>query len=108
MEHQSSFNIVKKNIDSRADIFSLGVVLFESVTGCHPFIKGDELNVNEIWYNTVTVNPKNIIIDGDINMQFISLIQTYMQKHVTRRPRTAQKAMEWFLSVKNNLLKKEE
>ncbi|HBG0573796.1 TPA: serine/threonine protein kinase [Clostridioides difficile] len=100
------FQYNKKDIDSRADIFSLGVVLFEAVTGYHPFIKGDEMNLNEIWYNTVTVMPESVvIIEGDYNMQYISLIQTYMQKHVTRRPNTAQKALEWFYNVKDNLLK---
>ncbi|EMJ4326313.1 serine/threonine protein kinase [Clostridioides difficile] len=99
------FQYNKKDIDSRADIFSLGVVLFEAVTGYHPFIKGDEMNLNEIWYNTVTVMPESVVIEGDYNMQYISLIQTYMQKHVTRRPNTAQKALEWFYNVKDNLLK---
>ncbi|HBF2208123.1 TPA: serine/threonine protein kinase [Clostridioides difficile] len=99
------FQYNKKDIDSRADIFSLGVVLFEAVTGYHPFIKGDEMNLNEIWYNTVTVMPESVVIEGDYNMQYISLIQNYMQKHVTRRPNTAQKALEWFYNVKDNLLK---
>ncbi|MGX9756028.1 serine/threonine-protein kinase [Clostridioides difficile] len=99
------FQYNKKDIDSRADIFSLGVVLFEAVAGYHPFIKGDEMNLNEIWYNTVTVMPESVVIEGDYNMQYISLIQTYMQKHVTRRPNTAQKALEWFYNVKDNLLK---
>ncbi|MCM0741513.1 hypothetical protein NB460_08120 [Clostridioides difficile] len=63
------------------------------------------MNLNEIWYNTVTVMPESVVIEGDYNMQYISLIQTYMQKHVTRRPNTAQKALEWFYNVKDNLLK---
>lgn len=101
------FQYSKKDIDSRADIFSLGVVLFEAVTGQHPFIRGDELDLNEVWYNTVTVIPKSVIIEGDSDMQFMGLIQTYMQKHVTRRPNTAKKAMEWFFNVKDNLRKEE-
>lgn len=99
------FQYSKKNIDSRADIFSLGVILFEAVTGHHPFIRGDEMDLNEIWYNTVTVIPENVVVDGDYDMQFISLIQTFMQKHITRRPNTAEKAIEWFYNVKHNLLK---
>lgn len=98
------FQYTKKDIDSRADLFSLGVVVFEAVTGKHPFVRGDELNVNEIWYNTVTIIPQSVIIEGDADMQFIGLLQTFMQKHVTRRPETAQKAYEWFESVKSYIM----
>lgn len=98
------FQYSKKDIDSRADIFSLGIVLFESLVGKHPFIRGDELNINEIWYNTVTVIPQSVIIDGDVDMQFMGLIQTFMQKHITRRPKTAIKAMEWYMGIKNNIM----
>lgn len=97
------FQYNKKDIDSRADLFSLGVVVFEAVTGKHPFIRGDELNFNEIWYNTITIVPQNIVIEGDIDMQFIGLIQSFIQKHVTRRPRTAKKALEWFYSVRKGI-----
>lgn len=99
------FQYTKKDIDSRADIFSLGVVVFEAVTGKHPFIRGDELDLNEIWYNTVTIIPQNVEIDGDVDMQFIGLLQTFMQKHVTRRPETASKAYEWFTSVKEHIMR---
>lgn len=99
------FQYTKKDIDSRADIFSLGVVVFEAVTGKHPFIRGDELDLNEIWYNTVTIIPQSVEIDGDVDMQFIGLLQTFMQKHVTRRPETASKAYEWFKSVKEHIMR---
>ncbi|MCM1091293.1 MAG: serine/threonine protein kinase [Muribaculum sp.] len=98
------FQYTKKDIDSRADIFSLGVVVFEAVTGKHPFVRGDELDLNEIWYNTVTIVPQAVEIDGDVDMQFIGLLQTFMQKHVTRRPATAKKAWAWFESVKKELM----
>lgn len=97
------FQYAKRDIDSRADIFSLGVVVFEAVTGMHPFVKGDEININEIWYNTVTVVPQSIEIEGDVNMLFMDLLKTFMQKHVTRRPPTAEKALAWFENVKNEL-----
>ena len=93
------FQYSKIDIDIRADLFSIGVVLFEALTGEHPFLTGEEMSVNEIWYRTKTVSPKNIIIDGDTNRQFISFIQTLMQKHPTRRPPSARKALEWYDAV---------
>ena len=97
------FQYTKKDIDSRADIFSLGVVVFEAVTGTHPFIRGDEIDRNEIWYKTITIVPQSVEIEGDVDMLFIGLLQTYMQKHVTRRPETAEKALAWFNNVKKQL-----
>ena len=95
------FQYAKHDIDSRADLFSLGVVVFEAVTGKHPFIRGDEMDLNEVWYNTVTITPQSVVVEGDVDMQFMGLLQTFMQKHVTRRPETAQKAYEWYESVKS-------
>lgn len=90
------FQYSKKDIDIRADLFSIGVVLFEALTGEHPFLAGDEMGVSEIWYKTNVVIPKNFQIEGDKNQQLVSFIQTLMQKHITRRPPTAKKALEWF------------
>lgn len=90
------FQYSKENITIKSDLFSIGVVMFESLTGLHPFLRGDEANVNEIWYRTKTVIPIDYIIKGDNSKQLISFIQTLMQKHTSRRPPSARKAYEWF------------
>jgi serine/threonine-protein kinase len=46
--------VIGKSIDARSDIFSLGVVLYEALTGVAPF-DGD--NVNAIMYATVNTSP---------------------------------------------------
>src|SRR5262249_55154488 len=46
--------VIGKAIDARSDIFSLGVVLYEALTGIPPF-DGD--NVNAIMYATVNTTP---------------------------------------------------
>ncbi|KUO60316.1 MAG: hypothetical protein APF84_04270 [Gracilibacter sp. BRH_c7a] len=97
------FQYSKKNIDIRSDLFSIGVVLFEALTGEHPFLSGDELSMDEIWYKTKTITPKEYQIDGDTSKQLISFIQTLMQKHTTRRPPSAQKAFDWFEAVLSTL-----
>ncbi|MBI0578615.1 serine/threonine protein kinase [Neobacillus cucumis] len=93
------FQYSKKDIDIRSDLFSVGVVLFEALTGQHPFITGEEMDLNEVWYRTRTVMPKDYLIEGDKSKQLLSFIQTLMQKHVTRRPPDARKALEWFLTL---------
>ncbi len=52
--YMSPEQVIGKTIDARSDIFSLGVVLYEALTGVAPF-DGD--NVNAIMYATVNTNP---------------------------------------------------
>jgi serine/threonine protein kinase len=52
--YMSPEQVIGKTIDARSDIFSLGVVLYESLTGVAPF-DGD--NVNAIMYATVNTTP---------------------------------------------------
>src|SRR3954467_11701998 len=52
--YMSPEQVIGKAIDARSDIFSLGVVLYEALTGIAPF-DGD--NVNAIMYSTVNTTP---------------------------------------------------
>lgn len=52
--YMSPEQVIGKTIDARSDIFSLGVVLYESLTSVAPF-DGD--NVNAIMYATVNTTP---------------------------------------------------
>ena len=52
--YMSPEQVIGKTIDARSDIFSLGVVLYEALTGMAPF-DGD--NVNAIMYSTVNTTP---------------------------------------------------
>ena len=52
--YMSPEQVIGKTIDARSDIFSLGVVLYEALTGTAPF-DGD--NVNAIMYATVNTTP---------------------------------------------------
>ena len=52
--YMSPEQVIGKSLDKRTDIFSLGVVLYEALTGEAPF-DGD--NVNAIMYATVNSSP---------------------------------------------------
>lgn len=97
------FQYRKTDIDNRADIFSLGVVLFECLTGKNPFRSNSDNGLFDIWYKTVTLLPESIQIDGDDGMQFINLIQVFMAKPIAQRPKNVEKAIKWFYEVKQKL-----
>ncbi|PKL77514.1 MAG: serine/threonine protein kinase [Firmicutes bacterium HGW-Firmicutes-4] len=96
-------NYKKSEIDSRTDLYSIGVVAYEALAGKHPYISGNESDLPEIWYATQTVLPQDFFIEGDCENQLISFIQILMDKYVTRRPPTAKKALEWFNTVCKSL-----
>lgn len=53
-KYMSPEQVMGKDIDQRSDIFSLGVMLYEMLTGQAPF---DGENVNAIMYQTLNVVP---------------------------------------------------
>lgn len=97
------FQYDKAKINSKADLFSVGVVAYQAIFGRHPFITGKEADLNEIWYRTATVMPKDDLIPGDTDSQLFGLIQTLMQKQVSKRPPSAKKALEWYYTVLGTL-----
>lgn len=88
------FNNLKKEIDSRADIFSLGVVTYECITGANPFREGAS-NALEVLQKTETITPVQFLIQGDSQSQFMALLGTMMGKYPSRRPKTAEQALGW-------------
>ena len=97
-----------RNIDSRTDLFSIGVVIYECIFGINPYRTGTEQSYNEIWYKTVTITPERLQIDGDTQQQFMGLIETLMMKQISRRPPSAKKALEWLKGLKETLIMGEE
>lgn len=97
------FNNLKKGIDSRADIFSLGVVTYECITGKNPFREGS-INALEVLQKTETITPVQYSIKGDTQSQFMALLGAMMGKYPSRRPRTAKQAIDWLKVAKKTFV----
>lgn len=97
------FNNLKREIDSRADIFSLGVVTYECITGKNPFREGS-INALEVLQKTETITPVQYSIKGDTQSQFMALVGAMMGKYPSRRPRTAKQAIDWLKVAKNTFV----
>ena len=93
------FNNLKDNIDSRADIFSLGVVTYECLSGRNPFLEG-AISHLDILQKTETITPVAFQIKGDAEQQLMALISSMMGKYPSRRPKNATQALNWLDAAK--------
>ena len=100
------FNNLKSDIDSRADLFSIGVVTYECLSGKNPFSAG-AISHLDILQRTETITPVSFQIIGDTQQQFMGLLSSLMGKYPSRRPKDATQALNW-LSAAMSTLKYEE
>ena len=96
------FNNLKNDIDSRADLFSLGVVVYECLTGKNPFREGAR-SALEILQKTETITPVIYTVRGDTQQQFMALLGSLMGKYPSRRPKNAKQALDWLTAAKPTL-----
>lgn len=97
------FNNLKKDIDSRTDIFSLGVVTYECITGVNPFREGAN-SALEVLQKTETITPIYYSIKEDTQSQFMALLGAMMGKFPSRRPKTAEQALGWLEAAKSTFI----
>lgn len=96
------FNNLKKDIDSRADLFSIGVVTYECITGTNPFQEGARSQL-EMLLKTETITPVAHNIKGDNEHQFMGILGSLMGKYPSRRPQNATQAIDWLEAAKPTL-----
>lgn len=93
------FNNLKSDIDSRADLFSIGVVTYECLSGKNPFSTGATSHL-DILQRTETITPVTFRIPGDTQQQFMGLLSSLMGKFPSRRPKNATQALSWLSAAK--------
>jgi len=93
---------LKRQIDSRTDLFSIGVVAYEMIHGVNPFIEGAR-SVIDVYMETESPTEYPLVIPGDKNNELSGFIQTLMQKNNTYRPPSAAMALSWFAEINATL-----
>ncbi len=94
------FRNLKKKIDSKADLFSVGVVASEALLGEHPFSAGAS-GYLDILKRTEMMAVQPLEISGDESGELSSFINVLMDKFASRRPPSARVAKSWFDEIVN-------
>lgn len=86
---------LKKHLDSRADLFALGVTVYEMISGANPFVRTD-YGVYDVLRSTIVETADTLEIPGDERGDLAGFIKTLMQKNPTFRPPSAKWAQVMF------------
>jgi len=89
---------IKQEIDARADLFAIGVVLHESLYGQNPFFENKNSQVDVLNHMCERDLPR-LVIPGDDQGDFAEFIAALVARYPSRRPQTAQEALKWFREV---------
>jgi serine/threonine-protein kinase len=95
--YMSPEQVIGKELDHRTDIFSLGVVLHEALTGIPPF-DGD--NVNAIMYATVNTHPPS---PSATNVKLPAMLDLVIAKALAKNVDERYQTMEEFASDLNKV-----
>jgi serine/threonine-protein kinase len=89
------FRNLKPQIDGRSDLFSVGVVVYEALSGANPHVVG-KANVLEILRHVETMDLAALNIPGEGGAEFSEMLVSLTARFPSRRPRTAADALQWF------------
>lgn len=87
---------VKPEIDARADVFALGVTIYEAATGTNPHRDGARNDLERINRVAKVALPR---LKDPISSEFADLVTTLAQPNCVHRVQTAREAYEWIKDI---------
>lgn len=92
------FRNQKREIDIRADLYAVGIMVYEMLAGSHPFWPR-ATNPLELLQMMERTDAPHLQIDGDDQGRISDLVAALMNRFPSRRPQTAEEALKWFNEV---------
>lgn len=97
------FRNFKKDIDSRSDLFAVGVVAYELLNGSNFYMENSNGDVFKIIKKLESESLPHLALIGDLQFQLSAFIKMLGDHRRNRRPRTAKEAIAIFAAVKETL-----
>jgi serine/threonine-protein kinase len=97
---------IKAEIDSRADLFSVGIVFYELLTGENPYVSAARSPL-DIIRRIEQINIPKLDVNVVQTQEMADFIYILMAKYPSRRPVTARQAFDWFNEIRETLTLKE-
>jgi serine/threonine protein kinase len=88
----------KDKIDGRADLFALGVTLYEALMGVNPFTHGTT-DANEMMRRVMQTELPRPTRNIDSGGKFSGMVMVMSRSRRSLRPRTAVKAYSWIMGI---------
>lgn len=93
---------VKSQINSRADLFSVGVILFEMLTGGNPYLNGAK-DTLDVLRRMLTIDLPSPGHPTDTKGELGRFVASIGAKYPSRRPQNTTEARDWYFNVRKVL-----
>lgn len=90
---------LKVSIDSRADLFSVGIILYECLTGTNPYYETCDNNLFLLMKKMMEEDLPALRIVNDSNDEFSDFLKSLVGRFPSWRPQKAEDALNWFMPI---------